>query len=250
MKIKNILVSQPQPTDWEKSPYYNIHKSFNVNIDFFKFFRIEGITAKEFRKQKVCILDHTAVIFTSKLAVDHFFRLAKETRTEIPEVMKYFCSSEAITFYLQNYIPFRKRRIFHGKENVFDMIDIIKKHGNELFLVPCSDTKKQDIIILLKENNIKHTKATIYKNVSADLSKIDIKHYEMMILFSPAGVKSLLKNYPDFQQGEMLIGAFGPTTAQAIRDAGLILNLEAPTKTAPSMTMALDQFLKANNKKK
>ena len=250
MKIKNILVSQPQPIDWVKSPYYEIHKKYNVNIDFFKFFKIEGVTAKDFRKQRVSIVEHTAVIFTSKFAVDHFFRLAQETRVEVPETMKYFCTTEAITYYLQNYISYRKRKIFHGKENIFDLMDIIKKHSDEFYLIPCSDSKKQDAVNLLKANNIKHSKAIIYKNVPEDLSKINIQQYQMLVLFSPDGVKSLMKNFPGFVQGEMQIGAFGPITSLAIREAGLVLNLEAPTKEAPSMTMALDLFLKQSNKKK
>lgn len=250
MKVKNILVSQPQPIDWVKSPYYEIHKKYNVNIDFFKFFKIEGVTAKDFRKQRVCINDHTAVIFTSKFAVDHFFKIAHDTRVEIPESMKYFCTTEAITFYLQNYISYRKRKIFHGKENIFDLLDILKKHNDEFFLIPCSDSKKQDAVNLLKANNIKHSKAIIYKNVPEDLSKINIYQYQMLILFSPDGLRSLMKNFPGFEQGEMLIGSFGPITSQAIREAGLTLNLEAPTKEAPSMTMALDLFLKQQNKKK
>jgi len=225
-------------------------KKHNVTIDFIKFIQIEGITAKEFRQSKVHILDYSAVIFTSRNAVDHFFHLAKELRIDIPDDMKYFCISEATAFYLQKYIQYRKRKIFYSKQNFVDLLEIIKKHKEEKYLLPCSDVHKQEITKLLQESNIQYTKAVIYKTLASDLKDINIDKYDLLVFFSPSGVKSLIKNFPDFKQGERLIGAFGPTTTKAVRDAGLTLNINAPTKTAPSMTMAIEEFLEKNNKKK
>ncbi|HOW24335.1 MAG TPA: uroporphyrinogen-III synthase [Bacteroidales bacterium] len=250
MKVKNILVTQPQPSELDKSPYGQLAKKHNVTIDFIKFIQIEGITAKEFRQSKVHILDYSAVIFTSRNAVDHFFHLAKELRIDIPDDMKYFCISEATAFYLQKYIQYRKRKIFYSKQNFVDLLEIIKKHKEEKYLLPCSDVHKQEITKLLQESNIQYTKAVIYKTLASDLKDINIDKYDLLVFFSPSGVKSLIKNFPDFKQGERLIGAFGPTTTKAVRDAGLTLNINAPTKTAPSMTMAIEEFLEKNNKKK
>ena len=250
MKVKNILVTQPQPAELDKSPYGQLAKKHNVTIDFIKFIQIEGITAREFRQSKVHILDYSAVIFTSRNAVDHFFRLAKDLRTEIPDDMKYFCISEATAFYLQKYIQYRKRKIFYSKQNFTDLLEIIKKHKEEKYLLPCSDVQKQEINKLMQENHIQYTKAVIYKTLASDLKDIDIEKYDLLVFFSPSCVKSLIKNFPDFKQGERLIGAFGPTTSKAVKDAGLTLNINAPTKTAPSMTMAIEEFLEKNNKKK
>lgn len=250
MKVQNILISQPQPIEWEKSPYFDISKRYNVNIDFFKFFKVESVSCKDFRKQKINILDHSCIIFSSKNAVDNFFNLTKELRVEMPDPMKYFCVSETTTYYLQKYIPFRKRKIFHGGEDINELIQTIKKFNDEKFLVPCSDAKNQDIITLLKANKIKHTKAVIYKNVSADLLKINLPKYQVLVLFSPAGVRSLMKNYPEYKQGEQIIAAFGTATHDAVVEAGLTLSIAPPTPTAPSMSKALDEFLKINNKRK
>ncbi len=250
MKVKNILVSQPQPTDFEKSPYGEIARKFNVNITFRKFFKIEGIPAKDFRKDRINILDYTAVIFTSRNAVDHYFRMCKEMRVEVPETMKYFSISESTAYYLQKYVQFRKRKIFHSKENAANLIDLIKKHKTEKFLFPCSDIHKNEIPKMLEDNKINYKKATIYRTLAADLSDIDITKFDMLVFFSPSGIKSLFKNYPDFKQEETVLGAFGPTTHKAIKDAGLILNIEAPTQAAPSMTMAIELFLQCEAKRK
>ncbi|HNW72229.1 MAG: uroporphyrinogen-III synthase [Bacteroidales bacterium] len=250
MKIKNILVSQPQPTDFEKSPYGEIARKFNVNITFRKFFMIEGIPARDFRKDRINILDYSAVIFTSRNAVDHFFRISKEMRVEVPETMKYFSISESTAYYLQKYVQFRKRKIFHSKENYANLIELIKKHKTDKFLLPCSDIHKQEIPKMLEENKIQYKKAIIYKTLASDLSDIDINHYDLLIFFSPSGIKSLFKNFPDFVQGEIAIGAFGNSTHKAVRDAGLNLNVEAPTQNAPSMTLAIEQFLQAEARKK
>ena len=251
MKIKNILVSQPKPAELEKSPYYELAKKNNINIDFHKFIKIEGVTASEFRKDKVYIADYSAIIFTSRNAVDHFFRIAKEMRVEISDSMKYFCISEATAFYLQKYVPYRKRKIFHGKQTFADLMDIIlKKYFDENFLLPCSDIQKVSIAKLLDANKIKYRRAVIYKTFASNLSKVDIEKYDLLIFFSPSGVKSLFKNFPEYSQNSTLIAAFGPTTSKAVKDSGLKLNINAPTKNAPSMTMAIEQYIKKCNKKK
>jgi uroporphyrinogen-III synthase len=250
LKIKNILISQPQPTDFEKSPYGEIARKYGVNIVFRKFFRIEGIPAKDFRKDRVNILDYTAVIFSSRNAVDHYFRMCKEMRIEVPETMKYFCISESTAYYLQKYVQFRKRKIFHSKENAANLIELIKKHKTEKFLLPCSDVHKQEITKLLEEQKIQYNKAIIYRTLAADLSDINIKDFDMLVFFSPAGIKSLFKNYPEYEQGETAIGAFGPTTQKAVKDAGLTVSIDAPTQAAASMTLAIDLYLHQESKKK
>lgn len=250
MKIKNILVSQPEPADLEKSPYGELAKSHNLNIDFNKFIKIEGVNSKEFRQHRIHLLDFTAIIFTSRNAVDHFFRLAKDLRAEIPDTMKYFCISESTAFYLQKYVQYRKRRIFHGKQSFEQLMELIKKHKDEKYLLPCSDIHKASMTRLLEENGIDYQKAVFYKTLASDLSHLNISEYDMLIFFSPSGVKSLYKNFPKFEQNSTLIAAFGPTTAKAINEAGLNLDISAPTKTAPSMTMAIEEYIQKINKKK
>ena len=250
MKVKNILVSQPKPAELEKSPYAELIKKFGVNIVFQKFISIEGIPAKEFRQDKINILDFSAVIFTSRNAVDHFFRISKEMRIEVPDSMKYFSISESTAYYLQKYVQYRKRKVFHSKENYNNLFELIKKHKTEKFLLPCSDIHKLEIPKMLEENKIYYRKAIIYKTLACDLSDIDITKFDMLVFFSPAGIKSLFKNFPDFKQNNTAIGAFGPATAKAVTDAKLTLNIQAPTKTAPSMTMAIEQYLLNESKKK
>ena len=250
LMMKNILVSQPKPADLEKSPYCELSKKHNINIDFHKFIKVEGVPARDFRKERINILDYTAIVLTSRNAVDHFFRIAKEMRVEIPDTMKYFCMSESTAYYLQKYVQYRKRKIFFGKQNFCDLMEIIKKHKTEKFLLPCSDIHKMELPKLLEDSDILYKKAVIYKTLASDLSDVDIQKYEMIIFFSPAGVTSLFKNFPDFEQNGAIIGAFGPTTAKAVKDANLLLNIEAPTKTAPSMTMAIEEYLQKNKKKK
>jgi uroporphyrinogen-III synthase len=247
--IKTILVSQPKPPDTVKSPYNDLGEKYNVQVDFEKFITIESIPARDFRKDKVNILDHSAVIFTSRSSVDHFFRMCKEMRVEVPDNMKYFSISESTSFYLQKYVQYRKRKIFHGKQDFQDLLELIKKHSDEKFLLPCSDIHKLSIPKLLDDHKVNYTKAVIYKTLASDLSEVNIKNYDMLIFFSPSGVTSLMKNFPDFEQGDTKIGVFGPTTAKAVKDAGLKLDLNAPTKTAPSMTMALEQYLEEAFKK-
>ena len=248
MKIKKVLVSQPKPAS-EKSPYYDIAEKYGVKIDFRPFIKVESLSAKEFRQQKVSILDHTAVIFTSRHAIDHFFNLCTELRVTIPETMKYFCVTEAVALYIQKYVQYRKRKIFFGATGkIEDLVPSIVKHKTEKYLVPMSDVHNDDVKNLLDKNNIQHTEAVMYRTVSNDFTSDEEFDYDMLVFFSPAGVTSLKKNFPDFDQKEIRIGTFGSTAAQAVRDAGLRLDLEAPTVQAPSMTAALDMFIKENNK--
>lgn len=243
-------MSQPKPTS-EKSPYYDIAAKYGVQIDFRPFIKVESLTPKEFRQQKVSILDHSAIVFTSRHAIDHFFNLCTELRVIIPETMKYFCVSETIALYIQKYVQYRKRKIFFGATGKFDdLVPVIVKHKTEKYLVPLSDVHTDDIKNLLDKNKIQHTEVVMYRTVSNDFGKDEAFDYDMLVFFSPAGVSSLQKNFPDFDQQEIKIATFGATTAQAVRDAGLRLDLEAPSVQAPSMTAALDMFIKENNKGK
>ncbi|MCC8113835.1 MAG: uroporphyrinogen-III synthase [Bacteroidales bacterium] len=245
MKIKKILVSQPQPKG-DKSPYFDISEKYGVEVVFRPFIKVEGLSAKEFRQQKVQIPDFTAVIFTAKTAIDHFFRLCDEMRITIPDTMKYFCTTEAIALYLQKYIVYRKRKIFHASTGKFDdLLPYILKHKNEKYLFAVSDVHSGETNILDK-NNIDYTRAVMYRTVSNDFTPDEAFDYDMLVFFSPQGIESLLKNFPDFQQGDLRIATLGATTAKAVKDAGLRLDLEAPTAKAPSMTAALDLYLAEN----
>jgi uroporphyrinogen-III synthase len=245
----NILVSQPQPTDLEKSPYGELTRKYNVRIDFHKFIKVEGVPSKEFRQSRINLLDYSAVIFTSRNAVDHYFRMAKELRADIPQTMKYYCISESTAFYLQKYVQYRKRKIFHGKQNFEELLEIIKKHKEEKYLLPCSDIHKASISKMLEDAGINYAKGIFYRTLASDLSHLNITDYDMLIFFSPSGIASLFKNFPEFKQNSTVIGAFGPTTSKAVKDSGLQLNIEAPTKSAPSMTMAIEEYLYKNHKK-
>lgn len=250
MKITKVLVSQPKPAS-EKSPYYDIAEKYGVKIDFRPFIKVESVSAKEFRQQRVSILDHTAVIFTSRHAIDHFFHLCTELRVTIPETMKYFCVTEAVALYIQKYVQYRKRKIFFGATGkIEDLIPSIVKHKTEKYFVPMSDVHNDDIRMLLDKHNIQHTEGVMYRTVSNDFMEGEEFDYDMLVFFSPAGVSSLQKNFPNFDQKDIKIGTFGSTTAQAVRDAGLRLDLEAPSVKAPSMTAALELFIKENNKGK
>ena len=250
MKIKKVLVSQPKPAS-EKSPYYDIAEKYGVKIDFRPFIKVESLSAKEFRQQKVSILDHTAVVFTSRHAIDHFFHLCEDLRVAIPETMKYFCVSEAIALYIQKYVQYRKRKIFFGATGKFDdLVPSIVKHKTEKYLVPMSDVHSDDIKNILDKNKIQHTEAVMFRTVSNDFAPDEPFDYDMLVFFSPAGISALKKNFPNFEQKDIKIGTFGSTTAQAVRDGGLRLDLEAPNPQAPSMTAALDMFIKENNKGK
>jgi uroporphyrinogen-III synthase len=250
LKVKTILVSQPKPIDIDKTPYGDIIKKYNVTFEFRKFFRIEGVEARDLRKERIQILDHSAIILTSRTSVDHLFRLAKEMRVEMPDTMKYFCISEAIALYLQKYVTYRKRKIFHGQQTFQQLMDLILKHKDEVFLYPCSNEHDDLPISLLTDHKINFRKVIIYTtppNIMRD--EIDIKKFDLVVFYSPIGIKSLFTNWPDYIQGEQNIGAFGANTAVAAREAGLDLMVEAPNCTAPSMIMAIEQFLHKTNKK-
>jgi uroporphyrinogen-III synthase len=249
MKIKNILVSQPKPVELDKSPYADLARKFNLNIDFHKFIKIEGVTASVFRRDRISLAEHSAIILTSRNSVDHYFRMAKEMRFEVPETLKYFCISESTAFYLQKYVQYRKRKIFYGKQSFADLMDIIRKHKEEKFLLPCSDIHKSSMTDMLDESDIFYSKAVLYHTVASNLSGIKIENYDMLVFFSPAGIKSLTKNFPGFKQGETIFGAFGESTAQAIIEEGYKLHINAPTKTSPSMTMAIEEFIENEIKK-
>lgn len=245
-KVKSILVSQEAPTD-PNSPYLKLAEKYNLKIDFRQFIQVEPVDIKEFRKQKVDILAHTAIIFTSRNAVDHFFQICRELKIEMPADMKYFCINEQTAYYLQKYIVIRKRKIFSGLRDTKDLLEIIKKHKNEKFLFPCSDIRINDIPDFLKENNFNYSEAIIYHTMAANLSDLTDVYYDILAFFTPAGINSLLLNFPDFKQNNTRIAAFGPTTSKAVRDAGLILDIEAPHPNAPSMTGALELYIvKAN----
>lgn len=248
MKIKNILISQPQPEN-DKSPYSDLARQFNLNITFRKLIKIERIDNKEFRKLRINILDYTAIIFTSKHAADHFFSLCEELRVTIPETMKYFCVSEAIALYLQKYVQYRKRKIFFGKNKFPELLELIKKQKGEKYFFPCAFNHNNDIPELLKANKINHITVPIYESVPDEVDDIDINSFHMVVLFSPFGVESILKNFPDHKQGEQIFAAFGGSTIKAVEDAGFTVQIKAPTKEAPSMTMAIEQFLQHKGKK-
>lgn len=241
-------MSQPKPTS-EKSPYFDIAEKYGVEIVFRPFIKVESLSAKEFRQQKVSILDHTAVIFTSRHAIDHFFHLCSELRVTVPEDMKYFCVTEAVALYIQKYVQYRKRKVFFGATGkIDDLLPSMIKHKTEKFFVPMSDVHTDEIKNLLDKSNLQHSEAVMYRTVSNDFASEESFDYDMLIFFSPAGINSLMKNFPNFEQGNIVIASFGPTTAKAVRDAGLRLDLEAPTAQAPSMTAALEMYIKEHSK--
>jgi len=244
VSIKKILVSQPDPKT-EKSPYFDIAEKYGVQIVFRPFIKIDPVNAKDFRTQRINILDYSAVIFTAKTAIDHYFRLSEELRVQIPESMKYFCVTEAIAVYLQKYIIYRKRKIFYpASGKIEDLMTSINKHNKENYLMPVSDVHKEDLIKLLDDKKIKYHKAIMYRTVSNDFTPDEAFDYDVLLFFSPSGVASLIKNFPAFSQNGTLIGSFGPTTAKAVRDAGLRLDIEAPNPESPSMAAALEKCLK------
>jgi len=247
MKIKKILVSQPETTS-AKSSYEELTKKHNIKIDFRPFIKVEGISTKDFRKQKVDLSTFTAVIFTSKTAIDNYFRLCEELRVTIPNTMKYFCVTEAIAFYLQKYIVYRKRKIFYGEGKFHDLVPLMQKHKDEKYFVPLSDRHKKEIPDVLDKNKFKYKIATLYRTVNTDLSDLAKLNYDILVFYSPSGIRSLKSNFPDFEQKEIKIASFGTHTAKAVEEAGLRLDISAPNTAAPSMTMALDQFINEFNK--
>lgn len=249
MKIKKILVSQPKPSS-EKSPYFDIIDKYNVKIDFRPFIKVEPICAKEFRQQKVSILDHTAIVFNARHGIDHFFRLCEEMRLTVPESMKYFCVSESIALYLQKYIQYRKRKVFYGPSGKMpDLVPIMTKHNCEKYLIVVSDVHQPEMMDMFHRHNINIDRAVMYRTVSNDFAQDEPFDYDMLVFFSPSGIASLLKNFPNYEQGETVIACLGNATAQAVRDANLRLDIEVPSPQYPSMTMALDAYIKENHKK-
>ncbi len=249
VKIKSILVTQPKPTN-DNSPYLTLAQKYGIKVDFREFIQVEPVPYKEFRKDKVNILEHTAIIFTSRNAVDHFFRICAESKIEMPAEMKYFCISEQTAYYLQKYIVLRKRKLFTGEKTATDLFEVIKKHKNEKFLYPCSNIRKDDIPEFMRANNFNFTEAVIYKTVAADLSDLAEVKYDCIAFFSPSGINSLFVNFPDFKQNNTRIAAFGPTTAQAVLDANLELDIVAPMPNAPSMTGAIELYIQKQAGKK
>ena len=248
MKIKKILVSQPKPAN-DKNSYSDLAEQYGLNLNFQSFIKVEGVSIKEFRQYHINILDHTAIILTSKVAIDTLFNFCKELRITLPDTMKYFCVTEAIALYLQKYIIYRKRKIFHGEKAFEDLTKVITKHKNENFLLPMSDVHKETIPEFLDKLNIKYTKAVFYRTVSANIKDtVNPKDYDILAFYTPAGIKSLFQNFENFEQGDTAIAAFGQATWKAVEDAGLRLDIKAPTVQFPSMTMALEDYIKRYNK--
>ena len=247
MKVKTILVSQPAPNT-KQSPYFDLSEKQKVKIDFRSFIHVEGLSARDVRNQKIDFSKFSSVIFTSRNAIDNYFRLAEEMRFKVPDEMKYFCQSEAVAFYLQKYVVYRKRKIYVGERTFQDLIKQIKKHKNETFLLPSSDKLKPAVPELLDEAEVKWEKAVLFKTVISDLSDLKDVYYDVLVFFSPSGIQSLFKNFPDFKQNKTRIAVFGNTTIKAAEDAGLRIDIAAPTKETPSMTMALENYIKTVNK--
>ena len=248
--IKNILISQPEPTDLLKNQYKALSSKYGVEFTFFKFFDVVGISNREFRDSKIAILDYSAVIFTSKLAVDNYFRLAKELRLTIPETMKYFCITEAVANYMQNYVQYRKRKIFYGKLTFKDLVDVIVKHKEESFIIPCAEDSSIEYFKMLEAAKINYTKAVMYRSETKDLTNIDINKFDMIAMFSPIGVKSFVQSFPKITSDNIFIAAFGTTTQAALKTAKLKTYIPAPTKESPSMIMAIDKFLSLNQQER
>ncbi len=247
MKVKTILVSQPEPK-MENSPYSRLIEKEKVKVDFRPFIHVEGVTAKTVREQKIDLNDFTAIILTSRNAVDHFFRIAEEMRFKVPDSMKYFCQSEAVAYYLQKYVVYRKRKIYVGKRLFTDLTPMFKKYKDEKFLLPSSDSLKPSIPKALEDLNLDWKRAIFYKTVVSDLSDLKEVYYDILVFFSPSGIESLLKNFPDFKQNDTRIAAFGNSTVDAAKKAELRIDIKAPTPETPSMTMALQKYITSVNK--
>ncbi len=246
-KVKSVLVTLPKP-EGDKSPYFDLAKKLNLKIDFRSFIHVEGVPGREFRKDKINLADYNSVIFTSRNAVDHYFRICEEMRFEVPTETKYFCMSESIALYLQKYIQYRKRKIFFGKQTATDLAEVLKKHAGETFLYPCSDVAAEETQKLLEKLGYSLKPAILFRTVCSDLSDLKNVFYDIIAFFSPSSVQSLYKNFPDFKQNQTRIAAFGTTTQKAIIDAGLIVDIPAPMPEVPSMTMAIENYVKISNK--
>lgn len=248
MKVKTILISQPEPK-LENSPYSELEEKLRVKIDFIPFIHVEGVSSKDIRQQKIDLTNYTAVILTSRNSVDHFFRIAEEMRYKVPDSLKYFCLSEAVAYYLQKYVVYRKRKIYVGKRTFTELSPYIKKYKNEKFLLPASDMLKPDVPKTLNKLGVEWKQGIFYKTVVSDLSHLRDVYYDILVFFSPTGIKSLFENFPDFEQKETKIAVFGNTTVKAAKEHGLKINIMAPTPDTPSMTMALQKYIKEANKK-
>ena len=249
MKVKTILVSQPEPKV-DNSPYFDLQQKHKVKIDFRPFIHVEGVNAKEIRLQKIDLNNFTAIILTSKNSVDHFFRVADEMRYKIPEGLKYFCQSEAVAFYLQKYVVYRKRKIYVGQKDFIDLTTLLKKYKEEKFLLPASDQLNAEAKIILDNLKVNWTQAVFYKTVMSDLTDLSDVYFDILAFFSPTGIKSLFKNFPDFKQNNTRIAVFGSSTQKEALEHGLQVDIMAPTPEAPSMTMAIDKYIAKANKEK
>tara|TARA_R110002124_G_scaffold120895_6_gene279030 strand:+ start:89768 stop:90517 length:750 start_codon:yes stop_codon:yes gene_type:complete len=249
MKVKTILVSQPEPKI-ENSPYFDLIEKQKVKIDFVPFIHVEGVSGKDVRSQKVDLTQYTAIILNSRNSVDHFFRIAEELRFKVPDSMKYFCQSEAVAYYLQKYVVYRKRKIYVGKRTFTELSPLIKKYKNEKFLLPSSDKLKPEIPSVLNELKVDWKQCVFYKTVVSDLSNLRDVYYDILVFFSPSGIESLFENFPDFEQNDTRIAVFGNTTVKAANEKGLRVDIQAPTPETPSMTMALEKYIKEVNHKK
>jgi uroporphyrinogen-III synthase len=247
LSVKTILVSQPRP-ETEKSPYFDLAEKFKLKIDFRPFIHVEGVDPQEFRQSRINIAEYTAVVLNSRNAIDHYFRMAKEMRFLVPDSMKYFCTSEAVAYYLQKYVVYRKRKIFFGKQTANDLVDVMKKHKNEKFLFPCSDAHNESVPSVLQKAGFNVTKAVFYKTVCSDLSDLANVNYDMLAFFSPSGIESLYKNFPKFKQNKTKIAIFGENVRKAAEEKGLKVDVFAPTPETPSMTMAIEKFVQQNKK--
>tara|TARA_R110002049_G_scaffold22979_1_gene81511 strand:+ start:934 stop:1686 length:753 start_codon:yes stop_codon:yes gene_type:complete len=248
MKIKTILVSQPEPK-MENSPYSRLIEKEKLKVDFRPFIHVEGVDAKTVRQQKIDLNNYTAIVLTSRNSVDHFFRIAEEMRFKVPDSMKYFCQSEAVAYYLQKYVVYRKRKIYVGKRTFTDIVPLLKKYKTEKFLVPSSDVLKQEVPDTMDSLDLDWKRGIFYKTVISDLSDLRNVYYDILVFFSPSGIESLLKNFPDFEQNDTRIAVFGNTTVNAATEAGLRIDIKAPTPETPSMTMALQKYITSINKK-
>ena len=247
--MKTILVSQPEPKV-ENSPYFDLVDKQKVKIDFRPFIHVEGVSSKDVRTQKVDLSQYSAIILTSRNSVDHFFRIAEELRFKVPDTMKYFCQSEAVAYYLQKYVVYRKRKIYVGKRTFTELSPLIKKYKNEKFLLPSSDKLKPEVPTVLDDLGVQWKQGTFYKTVISDLSDLRDVYYDILVFFSPSGIESLFENFPDFQQNDTRIAVFGNTTIKAATNKGLRVDIQAPTPETPSMTMALERYIKSVNNKK
>ena len=246
-KVKSILVTLPKP-EAEKSPYYDLAKKLNLKVDFRSFIHVEGVAARDFRKDKINLADFTAIVLTSRTAADHFFRICEEMRYEVPTDLKYFCLSETIALYLQKYIQYRKRKIFFGKKGITDLAEVLKKHANEKFLYPCSDVATEEFVNILDDKGFDITAAVLFRTVVSDLSNLADVFYDVIAFFSPSSIQSLYQNFPEFEQKTTRIAAFGSSTVKAAQEMGLIVDIEAPAPSVPSMTMAIENYIKRSNK--